>query len=502
MYLRLVQHLAKQLWRSVSFWKQIGIRLIQIFFSAYVAVSLIAGGFVLPIFLSDVFPEQDPLVLVNRYLITGVVVLLALRSTLQKMPGSRMRPYLTLPIRWRTLTRLAQVDAAVSVMNVLPLCFLLPLWGRLFYDRPSAGWEWLGGVLLLVAATHFLHLVVQLCFENAPERTLGVGAGLAVLAVVDAFTVRGVEAASEALGQALSSGSLWAVAGCASVMAAAALGSQSALRRQLRIIAAGETDRSSRRSAGSGVLATLARRVAEGLPRVVLPSEAIPTFVLQARIIARAKRAKQMMYAGLLFVAYGAVMPLLSAPHEIGGGTFLFMVIGVAGLGLNFGQYAFAWHGKAFDRLLSSPLEDTLVVALLRYVQIMCLLGSMVLAPTYAIVWPSGLPLLGAVVLYVAGVFAPMTIAMSTLSREALDLNTASAFNMQGASFSLVIAAFVLFLPLLGLTILPVTLQIYVLAGAGLMGIVGDAFWRRALRTLYEWARFPMAAGFRSTTDE
>ena len=501
MYFRLVAHLVKQLWRSVSFWKQIGIRLVQVFFSAYVAVGLVAAGFVLPILLGDVFPEQDPLALINRYLMAGVAVLLAMRAVLQKMPGSRMRPYLTLPIRWRTLTRLAQVDAAISVFNVLPLCFLLPLWGRLFYDRPSAGWEWLGGVLLLVAATHFLHLIVQLQFENAPGRTLSVGGALALAAGADAFTAGVVESASAVLGQALAGGSLWAVGGCAGAVVATAFASQGALRRQLRIIAAGETDSRPQRQAGGDTFSALARRVAERLPRAVLPSEAIPAFVLQARITARAKRARQMTYAGLLFVAYGAALPVLSSPGTIGNGNLIFVLIGVSGLGLNVGQYAFAWHGQSFDRLLSAPLEDTLVVALLRYVQITCLLGTVVLLPTYAVLWPDGLPLLGAVVLYVTGVFAPMTVAMSTLSREALDLNTSSAFNMQGASFSLAIAALVLFLPLIAVVLLPATLQVSVLSAAGLLGIVGDAFWRRALRTLFDWARFPMAAGFRSTEE-
>jgi hypothetical protein len=501
MYFRLITHLAQQLWRSVAFWKQIGIRFIQVLFSAYVALGLIAGGFVLPIFLEDAFPEQNPLALVNRYLILGVVVLLAVRAVAQKMPGSRMRPYLTMPIQWRTLTRLAQLDAAVSVLNVLPLCFVLPLWGRLFLDRPTMGWTWLGGVLLLIAATHFLHLVVHLWFENAPGRTLAGGGVVALVGGVDALTVGALETASAALGEALAGGSLWAVSACAVAVVGAAVASQGALRRQLRIIAAGETGSRPQKRTGSDVFSALARWMAEGLPRAVLPAGAVPTFVLQARIMARSKRAKHMIYASLLFVAYGAALPILSAPGTVDKASVIYVVIGVAGLGINFGQYAFAWHGQSFDRLLSAPMENTLVVAILRYVQIISLLGTIVLLPAYAVFWPSGIPLLGAVVLYVAGIFAPMTIAMSTLSREALNLNTSSAFSMQGANFSLVLAAIVLFLPVLGVVLLPVTLQTYVLAGAGLLGIVGDAVWRRALLALYDWARFPMAAGFRSTED-
>jgi len=501
-YHRFLQHRVRELWRSSTVGPRVLTRLFQLFASAYVGIALLTAGLVLPLLLSDLFPEREPVDLIHEYVLYGAIVLLAVRLLLQKMPGGSIRPYLTLPVTRSSLVRFAHVDAAVSWFTLLPLVFLVPLWIRLWVVDGALAQPlvWIAGLLLIVAATHFLHLALRLQVQDLTRNgKIAIGVGVALL-VADAWAGAGLlRQASGLWFDGLAGGSLLAVAGCVAVAGVSAVLATRELRRRVQTIAAGS---SSTGTGATGTLATSLRFWLERLPAAVIPASIVPLILVEMQMFARSKRARQAVLVGFGFGVYcvGYLWAFLGEGDIITGFILLmFAIFSVMMPAVNYGQYGIAWSGTYFDRVMSVPAERHLVLAKLRCTQGLCLAGFLLFGPPMALLLPSGPGLAVMSFLFSTGLLVPLSLLTSTLGRDAIQLNESQFANFQGTNVRHFLAGAALILLIAPFAFLSLTNALLVMSAFGLAGVLADRLWLRSLTWAYRSQRMPMAAGFRAT---
>ena len=89
----------KQFFRLASVGKSVALKIIMGFFAIYILLTFLALGAGGYFFLEKTFPDKDPFVLVNQFLIFMIISDLIFRYLMQKIPVMDIKPMLLLPIK-------------------------------------------------------------------------------------------------------------------------------------------------------------------------------------------------------------------------------------------------------------------------------------------------------------------------------------------------------------------------------------------------------------------
>ncbi|WP_298499163.1 DUF5687 family protein [uncultured Algibacter sp.] len=153
----------KAFFRSASFGKSLGIKIFMGFLSLYfIAVFLIMGIGLYP-GLKKVFPDKDPLLLVNSFLFYWVIGDLVIRFFFQKLPVMSVKPLLTLPVKRSKVVNYVLGKSAFSFFNFLPLFAIIPFGITLiFKDYPLVNvLIWMAALILVVLIINFLNFIIE-----------------------------------------------------------------------------------------------------------------------------------------------------------------------------------------------------------------------------------------------------------------------------------------------------------------------------------------------------
>jgi hypothetical protein len=222
--------------------------------------------------------------------------------------------------------------------------------------------------------------------------------------------------------------------------------------------------------------------------------------LLNATLIRRNRRPRQLLIAGLLVLAPLAYV-LGTGEALTAVNTILFSLLLTGNLGLSYGQFGYAWHGGHFDGLLRQPhAPRRLVQAHFLVFAGLCAGTGAVMGPVLGALRPALLGPLAARLLYTIGVMGPLLLGIGVWARTAMHLDESTIFNYQGVSARHV----VLVLPVLGgplgvLAWLGGEATLWGVAGVGALGLGTAPLWTRALGRLLRRHRHAMAAGFRET---
>ena len=153
----------KQFFRSASFGKSIAIKIIMGFFAIYfLAVFLIlgTGGYYI---LKKQFPEQDPLVLVNSFLLFVIISDLVLKYIMQKLPVMNIKPLLTLPIKKNKIVHYILAKSSISFFNIIGLFFYISFAVVLIKEEydVSGVLGWLAAMILVIQSSNFLNFLIN-----------------------------------------------------------------------------------------------------------------------------------------------------------------------------------------------------------------------------------------------------------------------------------------------------------------------------------------------------
>ena len=146
----------KQFFRSASFGKNIALKILMGFFAVYIlGVFLLMGGGAY-FFLKKEFPDKDPFVLVNNFMIFMIVSDLIFRYLMQKIPVMDIKPHLILPIKKKSLVNYVLTKSIFSFFNLGSLLIYIPFAVVLI----SKGYNTVG-----ILAWTFFMILLALCLN-------------------------------------------------------------------------------------------------------------------------------------------------------------------------------------------------------------------------------------------------------------------------------------------------------------------------------------------------
>ena len=153
----------KQYFRSANWQKSIFLNILLIFFALWFIVSFLILGISGYYGLKEMFPDQDPLVVVNSFLMYAIVGDLIFRYLMQKLPVMNIKPLLTLPIKKNKIVHFILVKSSFSFFNIMSLFFYIPFAVVLIMqDYNVAGvLGWLFTMILLIQSANFLNFLIN-----------------------------------------------------------------------------------------------------------------------------------------------------------------------------------------------------------------------------------------------------------------------------------------------------------------------------------------------------
>ena len=132
------------------------------FLALYFSVSFLILGVALYPILKDLFPEQDPVTVVNQYLLLWLGLEFVWRFMLQTLPVMNIKPLLVTPIPKKKVVNYVLTKSLFSFYNLLPMFLFVPFAAFSVYKGQSFlsmfGWTVAVLTVVLTAAIWFAAL--------------------------------------------------------------------------------------------------------------------------------------------------------------------------------------------------------------------------------------------------------------------------------------------------------------------------------------------------------
>ena len=153
----------KQYFRS-SYWQtSMALKIIMGFFAIWILGSFLIMGFGGFYAIKKQFPNQDPLQLVNSFLIFAFLGDLIVRYLMQKLPVMNIKPMLILPIKKNTLVHYTLGKSIFSFFNVVGLFFYIPFTLVLIKEDYNAQGVlgWFLAIVFIIVSLNFLNFLIN-----------------------------------------------------------------------------------------------------------------------------------------------------------------------------------------------------------------------------------------------------------------------------------------------------------------------------------------------------
>lgn len=153
----------KAFFRSASFGKSIGIKILMGFFALYFITMFLGIGLIMYPGLKEAFPNQDPLIIVNNFLFYWILGDLIFRFFFQKLPVMSVKPLLTLPIKRSKIVNYVLGKSTTSFFNYLSLFAIVPFGVTLIVKNypTTSVLVWMLALVLVTLIINFLNFIIE-----------------------------------------------------------------------------------------------------------------------------------------------------------------------------------------------------------------------------------------------------------------------------------------------------------------------------------------------------
>lgn len=455
------------------------------FFGIWMFISLISVGIGLYFLLREVFPDQNPMWMLSRYLVYWILIELFFRYFMQKLPVMDVKPLLSMPIKRSSIAHYILGRSGLSGYNILALCFFVPFSVVLLingYPALNVG-LWLVSILAIILSINYVNFIV-----NKSDKALAIIAGIIlVLYGLDHFQFLPVKDFFGPIFHGLYQYPIAAVVPVALAILTYWI-NFNYLKKKLFLDA---SLRVKTKEASASDLAWTKRFGDMG------------TFLqLDLKMIWRNKRTKAQVFISLLFVFYGLIF-YTQEVYATMVPMFAFLGIFMTGIFLtNFGQFIPAWDSGYYSMMMSQNIP------LRKYLESKASLISVSVVAMFLLTIPyvyfgwDKLAINFGSALYNLGVNIPMILYFGSFNKKRIDLEKSPIGNMQGTSAT----QFLIIIPVLGLPILIFTAFYYLVSleagvfALSLLGIIGFALKNKLLNMIteqYRRKKYGMIAGFK-----
>ncbi|SHG79674.1 DUF5687 family protein [Winogradskyella jejuensis] len=409
----------KQYFRSSYWQKNIALNILLVFFALYLMAIFIVGGIGLYYGLKEVYPNQDPFIIVSKYMFYWFLVDLLLRFFMQKLPVMSVKPLLTLPVKRSTIVNFVLGKSAFSFFNILPLFLAVPFAICLSingYDT-TAILLWVFTVIVITFISNFLNFIIEAYSAELTVPLLPLLITAGGLYGLDYF---GIISFTEIVGNgviAITQNPIFILVPITILIVLYTL-NYKLLKQKLYLDAS---------------LQSKVKEVnASDLSWTKRFGDIAPFMQLDLKLIWRNKRTKSMAFLMVIGLLYG----LFFYPQPIYRDmTFMFAFIGIFSTGfflINFGQFIPAWDSGYYKMLMSQNIKYEQYLRSKWILMTMSVVVMFVLGIPYVYFGYKILIAHAAAAVYNIGVNTHVIMWGGSFNRKKIDLDKKAAFNYQG----------------------------------------------------------------------
>lgn len=492
MFFKLLRLEWKSFFRSASFGKSLALKLLLAFLGLYFFICFVALGIGLFFIIQKDFGYQEPILLVNNYLLIWFFSEFIIRFIFQNIPLVDIKPLLAQGVSRSRITKLLSVKSFFSFFNFITLTVAVPF---ILINAQKSSFSamqllgWLSGVLAIVIFLNFFNLWLQQRFAKGIKTLLPMISILLVLIGLEYYNIYSI---STLFGSFFGWVLRYPVLGLVPFVL-------SYYAFTLAVVDFGKNiylDTFKRKDE------TQADIPVSDLSWLAKFGKLAPFIQLDIKLLMRNKRSKNTVYLSFFFLLYGV---FIYSSETYASNSFMHLFVGIFVTGvfiINFGQFIPAWDSSYFPLLRTQPIliKDYLASkVLLMYVSVLVLT---LLSFVYIYFGWDKVYLNLACALYNLGVNIPIILLFSTLNKKRIDLDHGSVFNYQGIGVSQwLISIPLLVIPILVWNVMQFLFSIstanIVLSVLGGIGILLTPWILKAVASLYGERRYKMVEGFK-----
>ncbi|MEP5338965.1 MAG: DUF5687 family protein [Algibacter sp.] len=154
----------KSFFRSASFGKSVGVKILMGFFGLSFMTMFLFFGFFMDEILEKLYPNLDPFVTFNGFIFFWVLGDLLVRFFFQKLPVMSVKPLLILPVKRSSIVNFVLGKSTLSFINFLPLFVIIPFGIKLITNGNtsiSTILIWTLTLVLLTLINNFVNFIIE-----------------------------------------------------------------------------------------------------------------------------------------------------------------------------------------------------------------------------------------------------------------------------------------------------------------------------------------------------
>ncbi len=340
----------KAFFRSASLGKSLGLKIFMAFIAIYFSLVFLILGIGLYPLLKEAFPEEEPLQIVNRFLLVYLALELMMRSVLQSLPVMTVKPLLALPVSKGKVVNYVLLRSLFSFFNFLPLLLFVPFavftWHKTGLPVLSMI-GWIIAVIGLILSVNYINFLLKKKFADDIKAIIPYMVIALIFYGLERFEIFSI---TEFFGAGLNYVLEMPFLALLPLLLAFALfkWNQAMLKSRFYL------DESLK-----GKVTEAKSQDFEWLRRF---GGIAPFLQLDLKLIWRNKRPKTLIFLSLFFMAYGFIFYTNDTYQEMPA-FFVFVGIFMTGIFMiNFGQFIPAWDSSYYSMMMAQniPLKQYL----------------------------------------------------------------------------------------------------------------------------------------------
>jgi hypothetical protein len=409
----------KSFFRSASFGKSLGIKIFMGFISLYFIAMFLGMGLLLFPGLKKMYPDQDPLLIVNSLLFYWILFDLVLRFFFQKLPVMSVKPLLTLPIKRGQVVNYVLGKSVLSFFNILPLFAIVPFGITLIYhDYPFINVAfWMLALLVVVLIVNFLNFILE---SFSSEKELSFLPIIVIVGGLYALNHFNIISFNKIFGDAFNAiyNQPYLVVAPILLLVLCYVFNFKILKQKLFL--------------DSGLKTKIKEVNASNLEWTKNFGDIAPFMQLDLKLIWRNKRTKSSVWMLAIGLLYGLFFYPQPTYQNM---PWFFVFIGVFSTGIfliNFGQFIPAWDSSYYKLLMSQNIKYEQYLKSKFTLMAVSVLILFVLGIPYVFFGWKILLAHFAAAIYNVGVNTHVILYGGSFNRKKIDLSQKAAFNYQG----------------------------------------------------------------------
>ena len=406
--------------RSANFGKSIGLKILMVFLGLYFTLAFLMMGIGLYPLIQEYFPGEEPLFLVNRFVLIWLLIELSYRFLLQTLPVLDIKPLLILPIKKRKVVNFVLLKSIYSFFNFLPLLIIIPFGIFNIYKNEfplTSILAWMIAMIGLTLSVNFANFIIKKRFTDNLKALIPVMLIIAILALMEYFKIF--------------ESSFWFAKGLNAIFTVPFLAiipvmfflilfkwNQKDLENKFYLDG---TLNENKKNADTKEFLWTSRF-----------GELAPYLQLDLKLIWRNKRPKTAIYMSLLLLGYGLIFYTNDTYQDIPG-FFVFVGIFITGIFMmNFGQFVPAWDASYYPLIMSQNIPmDKYLTAKAGLISFSVVVLAILATPYVYFGWKIFvLNLICAV--YNIGINIPLMLYAGSFNKKRIDLDKSPFMSYQG----------------------------------------------------------------------